>query len=90
MILIDGQRVAYMYREPPDSDHDSGWRFFAGTEDQAYTDDPDHFAAYDVNTLANYDRSIVAWLDKPVGSAFERDASGVFVEIPFPSDPGDD
>jgi hypothetical protein len=89
MIMVDGQRVAYMYREHPDSDDDSGWRFFAGTESQAYTDDPDHFALYDVNTVANYDPSIVAWLDEPVGSAFERDEVGQFIEISFPSDPDD-
>src|SRR6478752_5173256 len=90
MILVDGKRVAYMYREPPDSDHDSGWRFFSGEESQAYSDDPEHFALYDVNTVANYDPSIVAWLDEPVGSAFERDESGAFIEIPFPSDPDDE
>lgn len=90
MILVDGKAVAYMYREHPELDHDSGWRFLAGTESQEYVDDPDHWAYYDVNTVANYDPSIVPLLGEPIGSAFERDKAGAFVEIPFPSDPDDE
>jgi len=43
MILVDGHPVGYMYREPPDLEHDSGWRFFSGLESQDYADDTDHF-----------------------------------------------
>lgn len=32
-ITVDGMRVGYMYREEPDQDVDSGWRFF--TEQRA-------------------------------------------------------
>ncbi len=86
MILIDGQPVRYMYREIPDCEHDSGWRFFSGRESQEYADDPTHFARYDVNTVANYDQSILPFLDAPPGSAFEREAE-VFAPVPFPNDP---
>jgi len=86
MILVDGQPVRYMYREAPDSEQDSGWRFFSGRESQEYSDDPSNFALYDVNTIANYDRAIVPLLDAPPGSAFERMAD-VFAPIPFPNDP---
>ena len=61
-----------MYREASDGGVDSGWRFFAGDETQAYADDPSHFAIYDVNTIANYDSDIILLLDAPIGSAFER------------------
>jgi hypothetical protein len=61
---------------------DSGWRFFAGTEEQEYVDDPDNLQIYDVNTVANYDPDIIPFLRSPVGSAFERDASGKFVAVP--------
>lgn len=78
-ITVDGQRVGYCYREKPD-DIDSGWRFFAGDESEAYTSDPGNFEMYDCNTIANYDPEIVALLDAPPGSAFARDAStGAFV-----------
>lgn len=89
LIVVEGEPVGYMYREEPELDHDSGWRFFSGGESQAYADDPTHFAFYDVNTVANHSPSIVALLNGPVGSAFERDEAGNFVEMPFPDEPED-
>lgn len=68
-ITVDGERVGWMYRE---ADTLSGWIFFAGTESQDYADEPSNFAIYDVNTIANYDPTIVPFLDAPDGSAFER------------------
>jgi hypothetical protein len=79
-ITVDGARVGYMYREEPDNDIDSGWRFLAGDEDDAYIDDPDRLDVYDVNTIANYDRDIIAFLDSPIGSAFARISPGGALE----------
>jgi hypothetical protein len=75
-ITVDGCPVGYAYREQPDSKSDSGWRFFAGDETQEYADDPSNFAIYDVNTIANYDREIVALLDEPAPAEFERSGAG--------------
>jgi hypothetical protein len=86
-ITVDGRPVGFLYREVPDSSLDSGWRFFAGDESQAYVDRPDNLALYDVNTIANYDRSIVGLLDSPVGSAFGRNAAGEFVLERMPEEP---
>lgn len=72
-IPVDGCPVGYMYREAPHDDHDSGWRFLAGDEDDAYMDEPENHSVYDVNTIANYDPAIVDLLDFPVGAAFARD-----------------
>jgi len=71
-ITVDGYPVRFMYREAPDNEVDSGWRFLSGFEDDAYMDDPDNLAIYDVNTIANYDPSIIPFLDSPEGSVFER------------------
>ena len=80
MITVNGERVGYMYRELPDGQWDSGWRFFGGREPQAYLDDPANTAIYDVNTIANYDPEIIPLLDSPSGSAFERHSTtGRFV-----------
>ena len=85
-ITVDGQLVGFMYRETPGDDLDSGWRFLAGDESQSYADDQGHFEIYDVNTIANYDPGIVAMLDNPPMSAFERDKSGNnFRPTPFPA-----
>ena len=36
MITCDGQPVRFMYRESPDNDVDSGWRFTSGHESDQY------------------------------------------------------
>lgn len=71
-ITVDGMRVGYMYREEPDRDIDSGWRFFSGDESQEYVDDPDNTSIYAVNTICNYDPDIIPFLDSPPGSSFGR------------------
>jgi hypothetical protein len=71
-ITVDGRSVGFMYREPSSRDIDSGWRFLSGFESEAYMGDTRNHAAYDINTIANYDREIIPLLDSPPGSAFER------------------
>jgi hypothetical protein len=71
-ITVEGYPVRFMYREEPDNELDSGWRFFSGFEDDAYMADPAFHQIYDVNTIANYDPSITPFLAAPSGSAFER------------------
>lgn len=71
-ITVDGMPVGYMYREQPDFEADSGWRFLAGDESQDYADNAENWAVYDVNTICNYDGAIISYLDAPVGCAFGR------------------
>lgn len=71
-ITVEGELVDYMVREAPNNDIDSGWQFFSGSEDQEYIDDPENSAIYDVNTIANYDRAIIPYLDLPIGTQLER------------------
>lgn len=71
-ITVDGLLVDYMYREDADYEQDSGWRFFSGTEDQDYVDDPNNMMIYSVNTIANYDQAIIPYLNLPVGIELER------------------
>ena len=83
-ITVGGRKVGYMYREKPDFEHDSGWRFFSGTESPQELDDPGHTDVYDVNTIANYDPAIIPLLNAPVGSAFaRRGLFKKFVAVPF-------
>lgn len=82
MITVDGLPVGFMFREHPDNDLDSGWRFTAGRESQAYMDDPANHGLHAVNTIANYDRAIIPLVDAPVGSAFERqEGTGDLVQV---------
>lgn len=77
-IMVDGCKVGYLYRQKPVNDGDSGWCFFAGDEDDNYTANPDNVGVYHLNTLCNYDRSILPLLHAEVGTAFIRNADGTF------------
>ncbi len=79
-ITVDKCRVGLMYREHPyPSKPDSGWRFFAGDEDEQYMSDMDKMDIFSLNTICNYDPDIIEFLDSPVGSVFWRNKHGVFV-----------
>ena len=72
MIMVDGKDVAYMYRDMPINEHDTGWRFFAGGESPEYLSNNSNSGFYDINTIANYDPSIIQHLDELPGTAWER------------------
>lgn len=80
-ITVQGMPVGYMYREEPCFDADSGWRFFSGTESQEYVDNPDNLMIYDVNTIVNYDTSIIPYLDMHFGIELERGTNNEFIVI---------
>ena len=64
MITQKGKGVNYMYREEPDNDADSGWRFFSGFETDDYANNPKNVEVYDVNTIVNYSPDIIPFLDR--------------------------
>ena len=80
-ITVEGSKVGYCYREQPDGDWDSGWRFTAGNESEAYMDDPNNAGIYKLNTICNDDPDIVPLLITPAPCGFERDENGVFQQI---------
>jgi hypothetical protein len=87
-ITVEGRLVGFMYREEPDNDFDSGWRFLSGLETDEYVNTAANIGIHDVNTIANYDRDIIPLLDAPPGSAFARDDDGEFEQVDF--EPFDD
>ena len=53
-ITKDGMKVGYMYRDEPNTDYpDSGWCFFAGDEDEEYSNDPNNQHVFALNTICN-------------------------------------
>ena len=80
-ITVEGCKVGYCYREKPDGDWDSGWRFTAGDESEEYMDDPNNAGIYKLNTICNDDPDIIPLLNTPAPCAFERDENGVFQQI---------
>ena len=70
--------VRFMYREKGEGD-DSGWRFFSGTEDRNYADDPNNIGIYDITTILAIDKTIMPYLDSTEGMAFKREeGTGTF------------
>ncbi len=80
-ITVEGCKVGYCYREKPDGDWDSGWRFTSGDESDEYMDDPNNAGIYGLNTICNDDPDIIPLLNTPAPCAFERDENGVFQQI---------
>lgn len=77
-------KVGYMYREATDSLFpDSGWRFFEGSEDDAYLDNPENTHIFRIQTICDLDPAIIPYLHAPFGTAWERQADGTFCEVPF-------
>ena len=80
-ITVEGCKVGYCYREKPDGDWDSGWRFTAGDESEEYMDDPNNAGIYKLNTICNDDPDIIPLLRTSAPCAFERDGNGMFQQI---------
>jgi hypothetical protein len=78
-ITVDGRQVGSMSRESSEDPADSGWVFLSGDETQEYLDDADNMAIYEVNTIANYDPSIIPFLYALPGQRFDR-VAGRLVE----------
>lgn len=79
-ITIEGKKINYMYREQPTSDVDSGWRFFAGDEDDEYTNNPNNFNIFELNTICNYDKSIIPYLEFSINSTFIKNDDNNFIQ----------
>ena len=69
-IMVSGKPVKVMERMELINDHEkfSGWVFMSGEESQEFLDSPLNSGVYNLNTIANYDKSIIPHLDKPVGT----------------------
>jgi len=71
-ITKEGFPVRFMYRVAPNNNMDSGWHFMSGFEDDDYMENAANHAIYAVNTIANYDPSIIPHLETPANCAFEK------------------
>lgn len=67
--IIEGdEKPGYAYREPPDRDDDSGWRFLVGDESDEYLDDAANTSCIAVGKVLNLDRTLVSIFDENAGS----------------------
>jgi len=70
--VAEGHPVCWLYREESDNDGDSGWRIFAGDEDDDYLEDADNCVVLPLRDLIDRDRDLEEVFRSPVRSAFER------------------
>ncbi len=75
-IVEDQEPVRWLYREEPDNADDSGWRIYAGDEDQEYCDQADNVLFVPLRELIQVERQLEQLFRAPVGSAFERPDAG--------------
>lgn len=69
------KKVRFMYKEKPDDEKDSGWRFFTGDENQSYVDNPANILSANLkDVVEEIDFSVQKYLDCEVGKAFERES----------------
>lgn len=81
-VSMEGYQIGYFYREKGmEQFPDSGWRFFAGDEDQAYLEKAEHTHIFSLNTLANVFPDLIDRLDEPAGSAFALGKDGKYYKI---------
>lgn len=74
----DGLAVGFLYREAPGFPNDSGWRFFSGAEDDAYTDNPDHFQILPLNEVLEGNPEIAPLMSETQGAWEWDDAEQAF------------
>jgi hypothetical protein len=66
--------VLFAYRERSANEQDSGWRFFHGDEDEAYTADPMNIALCPLSSLLSLDPTLRVVINRPAGTAWRRDS----------------
>jgi len=72
-VTVEGHPIRFMYRTESVAPEDSGWCFFSGVgEDDSYVNDPNNSSVMSLNTIANFDPTIIPFLGAPVGSVFEK------------------
>ncbi len=71
-ILDEGMKVGFMYREVPEDDFDSGWRFLSGKEDDEYMEQEQNSFITDVDMVIVLDNAIRHYLHLPFGTELER------------------
>lgn len=78
-IAEEGWKVGFMYRSKPNNPADSGWRFFAGNEDEHYNSDAKNIALMPLGKVCyDLDRDVYKYITAPVGAEFIRISETAF------------
>ena len=80
-ILYEGNAIGYLYREEPDTEDDSGWRFTTGSETDEYMNDSENISYVSLGAVLREDDSVVSLLEHASETAFSKDENGNFVKL---------
>ena len=71
-VIDENWKVGYMYRAEPLNEHDSGWAFMAGNEDDEYNNDSKNIALVSIGEVSQLDPDILKYIDNPIGTNLIR------------------
>ena len=71
-LVEENSKIGFAYREKPDNETDSGWRFLVGNESQEYIDNPDNLLLYSIEDIIKLDDDIKSILNSEINTAFEK------------------
>ncbi|MDL2222565.1 DUF2185 domain-containing protein [Bacteroidales bacterium OttesenSCG-928-M11] len=79
---LENDQIGYCYRDYPETNIDSGWRFLYGDEDQEYLDNPTNNKAIYPEEMLSINPNLDAILSAPINSEFEwDDENQMYIEI---------
>lgn len=85
-VIVDGEQVGFLYREEPDREEDSGWRFMCGDESDDYMDSAKNIQLVSLGAVLSCDDRVLSLLDHAAPVAFQWDtASKTFVIAEMPA-----
>jgi hypothetical protein len=70
---LETDHIGYCYRDYPETNIDSGWRFLYGDEDEDYLDNPDNCVSVYPEEMLSINPSLDIILAAPVSHEFEWD-----------------
>ena len=80
-VLYGGEKVGYLYREAPDNDTDSGWRFMVDDETEDCLNDTANLSHVSIGAVLREDNSFIHLLDHEADIAFARNGAGEFAQL---------
>jgi len=81
-MALEADHIGYCYRETPETNIDSGWRFLYGDEDDEYLDDPAVSVAVYLDEVLSINAALDTILSAPIGMEFEwEDEQQRYLEI---------
>jgi hypothetical protein len=79
---LEADHIGYCYRDDPETNIDSGWRFLYGDEDEEYLEHPIHTEAVYPEEMLSINPALDLILDAPAGMEFEwDDETQAYIEI---------